>query len=89
MNERSKRLNQLRRKMNGNSSTTSCKTEPYALCYYLYTMFLDKENKKLFDRFDEAIKCFDTGISVNKDNYQFYLKISKVLKKLIKNGDIR
>lgn len=32
MNERSKRLNQLRRKMNGNSSMINLKTGPYALC---------------------------------------------------------
>ena len=57
MNARTKRLNQLRRKMNGSSSMINLKTGPYALCYYLYTMFLDKDNKRFFDSFDEAVKC--------------------------------
>ncbi|MDO4507504.1 MAG: AAA family ATPase [Spirochaetales bacterium] len=37
------------------SSITYTKTEPYALCYYLYRMFENKSNNRIIDTFESAI----------------------------------
>lgn len=40
------------------SSITFTKSEPYALSFYLYNLFSDKNNRNIIDRFEIAIKCF-------------------------------
>lgn len=44
----------------GSSSVTYTKSEPWALCYYLYTMFDNKTNRRIIETFDSAIRCFMT-----------------------------
>ena len=54
--KRKKRLRRLR-SMN-NSSITYTKDEPYAICFYLYSLFEEKSNADVIDNYDEAIKLF-------------------------------
>lgn len=53
-----KRRIEMARRTHGSSSITYTKTEPWALCYYLYTMFENKTNRRLINCFDGALRCF-------------------------------
>lgn len=47
-----------RKKHLSSSSITYTESEPWALCYYLYTMFENKSNRRIITTFDSAIRCF-------------------------------
>ena len=53
---RRRRMRRIGRKMN--SSITYTKDEPYAILFYLYSIFEDKSNASVMDDNDEAIKLF-------------------------------
>lgn len=66
MEDRINRIRNLRRKrMNrGSSSITYSKTEPYALCYYLFNMFDNKSNRRIIEHFDSAISIFMESVEL-------------------------
>ena len=48
----------IRRGRKANSSITFTKDEPYAICFYLYTLFEEKSNTNVINDNEEAIKLF-------------------------------
>ncbi|MCR5291019.1 MAG: AAA family ATPase [Treponema sp.] len=64
-----------------NSSITYTKDEPYAICFYLYTLFEEKTNKNVINDYDEAIKLF----LANTENLNKTERLKAVLKDEIHN----
>ncbi|MCQ2240204.1 AAA family ATPase [Treponema sp.] len=55
---RIRRLRARRLRNRGSSSITYTQSEPYALNYYLYSMFENKSNNRIIETFDSAIRVF-------------------------------
>ncbi|MBQ0167993.1 MAG: AAA family ATPase [Treponema sp.] len=67
------------------SAITYTESEPWALCYYLYTMFENKSNRRIITTFDSAIRCF-LGLVKMLDRTE---RLTKVLNLEIKNLEKR
>ncbi len=84
MNNRTKRIRELRRKQlraRGSCAITFTKSEPYALCFYLYNMFENKSNNRIIEIFDEGIRCFFSCV----DLLGMKERLNQVLKTEVKN----
>ena len=76
MTDRTRRIRDIRRRQlraRGSSSITFTKSEPYALCFYLYNMFENKSNSRIIENFDEGIKCFISCVQFQQTEKYFAL----------------
>lgn len=70
-----------RTRARGSSSITFTKSEPYALCFYLYNMFENKSNNRIIESFDGAIRIFFDCVKL----LELTERLNAVLKTEIKN----